>query len=156
MPLLTGDSPPRAMFFGMSATTTVEDLAHAVLEGVALGLLDALDVMMASGAPGPREIWLVGGGSRSPLWAQLISDVLGVTVKVPHDSSHAAAIGAARLAALAAGSAPARVLRDPQVQRVFTPAAERRSAALQRLARFRALYRATLPLLDAPHHAAPE
>ena len=47
-----------------------------MLEGVAFGLRDGLDLMVAAGMPRPAQIRASGGGTRSPLWRQILADVL--------------------------------------------------------------------------------
>ena len=64
LPYLMGERSPhnnpdaRAMFLGMSMDTTREDMTQAVLEGVAFGLRDSLEVARrsrASGSNAPRS-----------------------------------------------------------------------------------------------------
>ncbi len=47
-----------------------------------------------------KNYYLVGGGSRSDIWAQLTADILQTPIIRPGQSQHAAAVGAARLGAL--------------------------------------------------------
>ena len=53
----------------------------------------------------PKEITFASGASNSPLWCQIVADVLGVNVKVPV-IKEATALGAAFAAAVGAGSLP--------------------------------------------------
>ena len=55
-------------------------LTRAVLEGVAFGLRDGLDLMTAAGLPPPDQIRASGGGTASPLWRQILADVLGAEI----------------------------------------------------------------------------
>jgi xylulokinase len=73
-----------------------------VLEGVAFGLRDGFDLMIASGMRAPDSVRASGGGVRSSLWTQILADVLGTTIdKVVTEEG--AAYGAAILAAVGAG-----------------------------------------------------
>ena len=49
---------------------------RAVLEGVAFGLRDGLDLMLAAGCRAADQIRASGGGIASPLWRQILADVL--------------------------------------------------------------------------------
>lgn len=108
LPYLTGERTPhpdplaRGGFIGLSLRHGLDHLTRAVLEGVAFGLRDGLDLMIASGATRPEQIRASGGGIRSSLWRQILADVLGAeiaTVTTPEG----AAFGSAMLAAVAAG-----------------------------------------------------
>jgi xylulokinase len=147
LPYLSGERTPhndanvRGMFFGLDASHTTRDLTYAVLEGVAFGMADGVDAMRAVGTQIGR-LALVGGGARSDYWAQLMADVLNVELFIPAAGIHAGALGAARLAALAAGASAADVFTStPTGQRSFAPEADRRAFLDARLARFRSLYR---------------
>lgn len=68
----------RAQFFGLSVEHGREDLARAVLEGVAFAIRDCYAAMPVR----PTSIRLVGGGTRSAFWCQMIADCLGVPAYV--------------------------------------------------------------------------
>ena len=76
-------------------------LARAAMEGVTLGMAYGLRRMEQLGVK-PREIRLTGGGSKSPVWRQVCSDVFGCPV-VALPTSEGAALGAAVQALAAAG-----------------------------------------------------
>ena len=86
---------------------------------------------------------LVGGGARSGFWAQMISDVTGLTIDLAAGAEAGAALGAARLGMLAAGAGDERAIcARPPTQREFVPDAARAALARAAAARYRALYRA--------------
>jgi xylulokinase len=117
-----------------------------VLEGVAFGLRDALELMRAAGLAAPEEIRVTGGGSRSRLWRQILADVLGAPV-LTTSTAEGAAQGAAMLAAVGCGrfaDVPAACrdlveLGDPIVP---SPAAATYDGAYER---YRELYPALAP-----------
>jgi xylulokinase len=77
-------------------------MTRAVMEGVAFGLKDGLDLMVEAGTAAPDEIRASGGGTRSGLWRQILADVLQARIAlVPTEEG--AAYGAALLAAVGAG-----------------------------------------------------
>jgi xylulokinase len=77
-------------------------LTRAVLEGVAFGLRDGLDQMLATGMPMPSQVRASGGGTASPVWRQILADVLGAEIATV-STTEGAAFGAAVLAAVGAG-----------------------------------------------------
>lgn len=83
----------RAQFFGLSAEHTKFDMARAVLEGVAFAIRDCYAAMPVL----PTSIRLVGGGTRSPFWCQMIADCLGIPAYVM-DLDEPGAWGVAMLA----------------------------------------------------------
>jgi xylulokinase len=94
------DSELRGAFVGLTARHDVGHLARAVMEGVAYSLRDAGRLhARAEGATRPTT--LIGGGARSVVWPQVISDVLGEPLRIPDVGD--AALGACLLAACAAG-----------------------------------------------------
>jgi xylulokinase len=72
-----------------------------VLEGVAFGLRDGLDLMLAAGTSPPAQIRVSGGGTASPLWRQILADVLETEIATV-STVEGAAFGAALLAAVGA------------------------------------------------------
>jgi xylulokinase len=111
LPYLTGERTPhadpdaRGAFVGLTVRHTRAHLTRAVLEGVAFGLRDGLELMLAAGVPLPHELRVSGGGSKSPLWRQVVADALGVPL-VATGTAEGAAYGAAVLATVAAGWYP--------------------------------------------------
>jgi xylulokinase len=80
-------------------------MTRAVLEGVAFGLRDGLDLMVDAGMPAPGQIRASGGGTASGLWRQILADVLGAEIATVN-TSEGAAYGAGLLAAVGAGWYP--------------------------------------------------
>lgn len=106
-PYLYGERAPvfdptlRASFLGLAAHHTRAHLMRAVMEGVALSLADCAGAMAAAGLP-MRDARLVGGGARSALWSQLVTDALGVPLMVPPLAD--ASAGAALVAGVGVGA----------------------------------------------------
>ena len=92
----------RGAFVGLTVAHDRRHLTRAVLEGVAFGLRDGLDLMIAAGMPAPAQIRASGGGTASPLWRQILADVLDAEIATV-DTTEGAAYGAALLAAVGAG-----------------------------------------------------
>ena len=111
LPYLSGERSPhpdplaRGAFVGLTLTHDRRHMTRAVLEGVAFGLRDGLDLMTAAGMPAPDQIRASGGGTASPLWRQILADVLGAEIATVN-TSEGAAYGAAVLAAVGAGWFP--------------------------------------------------
>ncbi len=108
LPYLSGERTPhpdplaRGVFLGLTTRHTRAHLTRAVLEGVAFGLNDSFRLMADAGLPAPSDVRIAGGGARSPLWRQIIADVLNVpTVTV--NTVEGGAFGAALLAMVGVG-----------------------------------------------------
>jgi xylulokinase len=91
---------------GLRTSTTQADIARAAYEGVVCSLLGALDALIAAGVPTAGRISVVGGGARSPLYAQLLADLSGREVSVPAPATEWVAVGAAVQAAAVATGQP--------------------------------------------------
>jgi xylulokinase len=111
LPYLTGERSPhpdplaRGAFVGLTVTHDRRHMTRAVLEGVAFGLRDGLDLMTAAGVPVPSQIRASGGGTASALWCQILADVLQAEIATV-STSEGAAYGAGLLAAVGAGWYP--------------------------------------------------
>ncbi len=107
LPYLCGERTPhadplaRGVFFGLSLAHGKGHLTRAVLEGVAMSLLDGLALLRGLGVPVTR-VRLSGGGSRSPLWRQILADVFAMPV-VEVGVTQGAAYGAALIAGAGTG-----------------------------------------------------
>ncbi len=110
LPYLMGERSPhnnpaaRAMFIGMSMDTTREDMTQAVLEGVAFGLRDSLEVAKSLGIE-IKATNICGGGAKSPLWKKIVANVMGIEVRVV-ENDEGPALGGAILAAVGCGVYP--------------------------------------------------
>ena len=145
LPYLSGERTPhnsasvRGSLHGLDHDTHADSLAYAVIEGVSFGLNDGLAALRAAGSQ-PHRLSLVGGGAKSAMWAQLLASCLGVEIVTHSGSAAGGALGAARLAWLAAGGDMAQVCLYPDVDRIYTPRADERTLLLGRYERFRKLY----------------
>lgn len=150
LPYLTGERNPhddpfaRGAFVGLTLRHDRRHLTRAVLEGVTFGLRDGLDLMVAAGMPAPSRIHASGGGTVSPLWRQILADVLDTQIATLA-TSEGAASGAAMLAAVGAGWYPSV---DAAVTALVkaTPVAEP-TADAPRYAEAHAVYRRLYPAL---------
>jgi xylulokinase len=99
LPYLQGERTPNlphgcGVLHGMTTSNiTPAHFARAAMEGVTLGMAYGLRRMESLGLK-PSEIRLTGGGSQSPVWCQILADVLGYPV-VTMESAEGAALGAA-------------------------------------------------------------
>lgn len=152
LPYLSGERSPHndpaamGLFYGLTGSTDRAALVYAVVEGVTFGLADGVEALRAAGTQ-VETLSLVGGGSRSAYWAQLIADVFRATLRTHSGGETGAALGAARLAQLACGGDEATVCQQPPLLREYAPGAADDGVGLKsRLARFRRLYGAVWPI----------
>jgi xylulokinase len=154
LPYLSGERTPHndpaavGVFYGLTHETDRRALVYSTIEGVSFGLADGLDALAWAGTKA-GALSLVGGGSRSALWAQLLADVLQTTLRVHAGSEAGAALGAARLGHLACGGDERTVCTRPPVSSEHLPARDGLERRQERLERFRALYRALSPVWKA-------
>ncbi len=106
-PYLAGERTPhadpnaRGAFTGLSLRHDRGALWRAMLEGVAYGLRDSLELLRELGA-GPAAGRVSGGGARSELWLRIVASVLGLPLERT-ESEQGSAFGAAMLAGVRAG-----------------------------------------------------
>ncbi|MDQ2673559.1 MAG: xylulokinase [Chloroflexota bacterium] len=153
LPYLTGERSPhpdpraRGAFVGLTVQHDRRHMSRAVLEGVAFGLRDGLDLIVGAGVETPSAVRGSGGGLASPLWRQILADVLGVGI-FGVGTTEGAAYGAALLAMPASGmaaSVPAAVDRSVSVTPLAEPGPDAEAYA-ERHALYRELYPALAPL----------
>ena len=110
LPYLMGERTPhndvcaRGSFVGMSMSTTRADLTRAVLEGVAFAIRDSVEIARGLGVDVAAST-VCGGGAKSPLWLQMLANVLGIELRLP-TTEQGPGYGGALLAAVAAGVYP--------------------------------------------------
>ncbi|MBQ9032484.1 MAG: xylulokinase [Parasporobacterium sp.] len=122
LPYLMGERSPhndpnvRSVFLGMSMDTTRSQMTQAVLEGVAFGLRDSLEVARSLGIHLTRTR-ICGGGAKSPLWRRIIAAVLNLQVEIL-EIEEGPALGGAMLAAVGCGEYPDVQSAAKQIVRV--------------------------------------
>jgi xylulokinase len=156
LPYLSGERTPHnnphacGVFFGLTHDHGRGHLARAVLEGVAFAFLDGQQALLDGGAQ-IDTITLVGGGSRSAPWAQVLADTLGRRRDRGSGAEVGAALGAARLGRLACtGESVASVCTAPPIVDSFEPDPPRSEALTVRHAQFQRLYAALRPEMQPP------
>jgi xylulokinase len=107
LPCLMGAMAPtwnavaRGTFVGFTLAHRHAHFSRAILEASAYALRDITDQMMRMGLP-LKEIRMVGGGARSPLWRQIKADVTGLPVSLT-DTIETTALGAGIVALTGSG-----------------------------------------------------
>jgi xylulokinase len=147
LPYLTGERTPhadpdaRASFTGLTVRHDRGHLTRAVLEGVAYGLRDSLELLRELGFEASVGR-ISGGGARSELWRRITASVLGIPLERTA-VDEGAAFGAALLAGVRSGAfADAReaVSACVRVTGHTEPEPEWAAAYDEGYARFRRLY----------------
>jgi len=158
LPYLSGERSPhpdplaRGAFVGLAVGHGRGHLVRAVLEGVAFGLRDGLDQIVATGVERPAQVRASGGGVSSAVWRQILADVLDTQIATV-GTSEGAAFGAALLAAVGAGwfqSVQETTGWAVRLEVVAEPGPDA-SVYGEALAAYRALY----PALTPAFHRAP-
>ncbi len=106
-PYLMGELTPhanpklRGSFMGVSALHTKSHFARSIMEGVAFSLLDCIEYLKKKGIKTGKKAFAIGGGAKSPIWRQIVADMLGITLVTTkyNDSS----FGSAMCAGIACG-----------------------------------------------------
>jgi xylulokinase len=147
------DPDARGAFVGLGTHHDRGALVRAVLEGVAFGMRESLELL--DGLSGrPQAARISGGGARSDLWLDIIAAVLDLPLEICH-VQEGAAYGAAMLGGVAAGvwnGVPDAVDACVRVTRTIEP----RPELVARYAEMRPAYSALYPALHAIQHAANE
>lgn len=85
-PYLVGELTPyanpllRGSFIGVSSNHTKAHFARAVMEGVAMSLLDCKRYLEEKGINIGKTAYIIGGGAKSKVWRQIVADSLNLTL----------------------------------------------------------------------------
>ena len=157
LPYLQGERTPhldayaRGGWMGLTASHNRRHLVRSVLEGVAFSLKDCFAIIQEQGLA-LAQVRATGGGAKSPLWRQIIADVLGVEL-VTTNASEGPAFGAALLAGVASGVySSVQESCDATVRVVERTEPQQQHAAVyaRMYEQYRALYPALKPILSHP------
>ena len=110
LPYLMGERTPHndaeaaGAFIGMRMDAGRADMTQAVLEGVAFGLRDGLEIARNAGMT-VASSGLSGGGAKSPLWRSILANILDLELVAP-ETEQGPGLGGAILAAVGCGVFP--------------------------------------------------
>ena len=108
LPYLTGERTPhpdplaRGAFVGLTVRHSLPHLSRAVIEGVSFGLRDSFELIKSGSGAAITQVRVSGGGAKSPLWRQILADIMDAEL-VTVNTTEGAAYGAALLAGVGAG-----------------------------------------------------
>lgn len=106
-PYLMGELTPYAnpslkgSFIGVSAGHTKAHFARAVMEGVAMSLLDCKTYLEEHGVKIGSKAYIIGGGAKSKVWRQIVADTLNLTLVQTENND--SSFGSAMCAGISAG-----------------------------------------------------
>ncbi|MCQ2542708.1 MAG: xylulokinase [Lachnospiraceae bacterium] len=155
LPYLMGERSPhnnpdaRGTFIGLTMDSTREDMTQAVLEGVAFGLRDSIEVARSLGIP-LTKTRICGGGAKSPLWRKMITNIMNMEVE-RITSEEGPGLGGAMLAAVGCGeyaSVEEAAKAIVKVLDVEKPDPELVAKYEEKYQQFKAIYPACKPVFD--------
>lgn len=101
------DPHAKGVVDGLTLDTSLESIAkryYATIQAIAYGTRDIIEAMNAAGYRIER-IFATGGGTKNPVWLQEHADITGCSIVLAQEAE-AVILGAAMLAAVAAGAFP--------------------------------------------------
>ena len=147
LPYLTGERSPindpnaKGAFYGIELSHKRADMTKAVVDGICFGLKDCYDNILGMGAK-TDFARVIGGGSRSDKWVQILADITGLELR-RINTSDGAGLGAVILAMVGCGEfgsldeACGALIADTDV---FLPDERQHMAYAERFAAFKDLY----------------
>lgn len=123
---------------------------RAILENTAMLAKGHMDLVEEATGNRPTEIIFAGRASKSPLWSQILADVMGLPVKVPV-VKEATALGAAILAGYGVGiykDIAETAHRVVHIERTFEPDMENHKIYLDLYEKWSKVYKAQLELCN--------
>jgi xylulokinase len=158
LPYMSGERTPyndgsaSGTLIGLRHNHHAAHLAYAVIEGVSFGLRDGLDALLRAGTT-INALQLVGGGSKSLLWAQLLANSLEINIQIGQESSVGAALGAARLARLCVSDFSSNqievICSKPIINHAFQPQLNEVNMLAKRQQLYRSTYQQLKPIFKA-------
>lgn len=148
------DHYARGAFIGLTLAHDKRHLARAVMEGVGYHIRWICDSLEGLGRP-IGTLKAIGGGSKSRLWTQVISDITGRELEVLAHPIEAGAVGAALTVAVAMGVYSSIEAVDDliEIARKVKPREANRATYDFLYREFRALHRALDPTYRGLHQA---
>lgn len=147
LPYLMGERSPindpnaKGAFYGLNLSHKRSDMTKSVLEGICFGLKDCYENIKSMGASAGYAR-VIGGGSRSDKWMQILSDILGLELR-RINTSDGAGLGAVILAMVGCGAYPSLTAACDELigdTDVFMPVKDRYAAYEKKFREFKKLY----------------
>lgn len=156
LPYLSGERTPhnnanaKGSFFGLSGQHSRPELARAVMEGVTFALADGMDAVHRCNVK-PTSISLIGGGTRSAFWRQMLADASGLPLNYCDGSEVGPALGACRLAqvAMEPNKSFKELLTPMPLKQTHVPDMKQHAIYARRRKVFRRLYKQLYPMMPA-------
>ncbi|MCP1110164.1 xylulokinase [Ohessyouella blattaphilus] len=153
-PYLLGERCPhfnshaRGNFFGISMMHTKGHFARALLEGVAFSLYDCLQVLKDF-TENMEDIVIIGGGAKSALWSQIVSDIFGLEVKQPENAE--SSFGGALMVGVGVGafaSEEEAARRCVRMKKTYQPNAENHHKYMRIFEIYKKIVKASEPIWE--------
>ena len=153
LPYFSGERTPindpraKGMLFGLNLQHTRAHIYKALLEGVGYGISQHFDIFDER-KMGTRKVMAVGGGTKNPLWLQIVSDISGKRQHVAAVET-GAAYGDALIAALAVGhyKDSRELSAQIHISRQIDPSTAAHAAYAPLRRRYDALYQSTKEIM---------
>jgi len=147
LPYLSGERTPhndpyiRGSFHSMKTTTNSTNLQYAVIEGISFGILDGVNSILKVNN-NFEKIFMVGGGSKSKFWIELLASLLNRKLSVCDQSEFGAALGVARLAMYIdkQNQSNASIIKEIKISETFNPNQNKIDILLKRYNLWKDLY----------------
>ena len=147
LPYMSGERTPhndphvRGSFHYLKTATNQAALQYAVVEGVSFGILDGVN-SIKSVNKNFDDIFMVGGGSRSSFWLELLASIINHNLSVCEQSEFGAALGVARLAMFADNNISNKdtIIKKIKVKESFNPDVDKIDILEKRYKAWRNIY----------------
>ena len=147
LPYLSGERTPhndphaRGSFHYLKTTTDKSAMQYAVLEGISFGIFDGFNSIQSVNQKFD-DIFVVGGGSKSSYWLNLLSSILNRKLSICEQSEFGAALGVARLAMFADKQVEDKnsIIKKINIKKSFQPSEKNISSLKKRYLIWKELY----------------
>ena len=147
LPYLSGERTPhndphaRGSFHYLKTTTDKSAMQYAVLEGISFGIFDGFNSIQSVNQKFD-DIFVVGGGSKSSYWLNLLSSILNRKLSICEQSEFGAALGVARLAMFADKQVEDKnsIIKKINIKKSFIPSEKNISSLEKRYLIWKELY----------------
>ncbi len=145
LPYLSGERTPhndphiRGSFHSIKTNTDTVSLQYSVIEGISFGILDGVNSILKVNDKF-KDIYVVGGGSKSKFWLELLSTLLNRKLNVCEQSEFSASLGVARLAMYANKDNKNNIIKKISSSMKFKPSLNNQEILLKRYQIWKDLY----------------